>query len=387
MQPDMIKKKYILHVTGMHSLKYGGIEQLMTVLAKELKLHDYTLLLMYNSYPKSDQYIKSLLNLDAKIFISNALNPARFFKDFIHVLFKYRPTIIHAHFQPALAVFYSKLFNYKNRFVTLHMMITDENYSEVSDIRSLRWSTRIHRLVINTCATRFFPVSNAVIRQYQNLYPETKTKLELFYLGAAPNPFPKQKVRARLDFKDDCIYIACVAFCSNMKGIDVLIGATSILKIIYGHKNFKVCLIGLDEKHPYTKELKEVASAKNVGDEIIWFDIIDNVPEILSATDIYCQPSRTEALPLAIMEAGMAGLPVIASRVGGIPEVVTDGLTGLLFEVDDTEQLAVQLNCLISDKELRQKMGEQSKAHMMTKFNLNKQVQELCKIYLDSVDK
>jgi glycosyltransferase involved in cell wall biosynthesis len=376
------KSRCVLHVTGMHSFKFGGFEQFMTTLAGELKAHGYKLVLMYNSYPRSEEYIKNLSDSGAEIFVSKAINPVRFFIDFFKIFLKFRPVIVHSHFQPVFPTFYAKLFGIKNRFVTLHMMITDENFREVTNTEGLRLVTRMHIRAINIFTTKFFAVSDSLMRQYQLLYPGIRSKLELFYLGVAPNPYVRKDSRTKLGFVERYIYIACVAFSSPMKGIDILIEAAGILRLNLGISNFKICLIGLDEEDQYTLQMKEMASQKKIMDHIIWFNIINNVPEVLPAADIYCQPSRTEALPLAIGEAGMAGLPVVASRVGGIPELVRDGETGLLFESGNAEQLASQLKHLALDEDLRHHMGEQSKKLMMNEFNLINQAREMCNKYI-----
>ena len=102
--------------------------------------------------------------------------------------------------------------------------------------------------------------------------------------------------------------------------------------------------------------------------------------------DIYCQPSRSEALPLAIMEAGMAGLPIVGSRVGGIPEIVFDDLNGFLFDNCNANQLAECLFRLITDPGLRIRMGKNSKEHMMKYFNIQTQAKAICNKYLTGVN-
>jgi glycosyltransferase involved in cell wall biosynthesis len=206
-------------------------------------------------------------------------------------------------------------------------------------------------------------------------------------MGAFINNFSKSLTRESMNFSDDFIYIACVAFCSKMKGIEILMEASRILKDINGLTNFKICLIGLDESHPYTNELKQLSGSYGLEDNIIWFGIRDNVSELLSAMDIYCQPSRTEAISMAIMEAGMAGLPCIGSNIGGIPEVILNNKTGFLHNDSDAAQLARFIKTLMLNKSLRQEMGDSSREHMVQNFNMAEQVKKIAKIYLDLSNK
>ena len=367
---------------GMNSPKYGGLEHFMVSLAEELRKHHFKLILIYNSYPNSEKFINKLSELKIEIFVTNSLKPIRFLIDYIWVLFKYKPVVIHIHFQPVFAVFYTKVFGFKNRLVSLHLMIIDNHLNEVSDIKKLSLSSIIYQRVINICSTKFFPVSIAVKQQFQSLYPGLASKLEVFYLGALPNNFERNLSREHLNFSNDSIYIACVAFCSKMKGIDILLEASRILKEIHGLTNFKICLIGLDETHTYSKELKQLSLLYNLENNIIWFGIRDDVSELLSAMDIYCQPSRTEAISMTLMEAGMAGLPCIGSNVGGIPEVILHNQTGFIFNNGDASQLANYIKTLMLSESLRQKMGANSREHIGRNFNMAEQVKKMAQIYL-----
>jgi glycosyltransferase involved in cell wall biosynthesis len=342
---------------------------------------------MYNSFPHSEEFNNKLNELKVEIIVTNSLNPIRFLYDYMLVLLKFKPVVVHAHFQPVFAVSYARLLGFKNRIVSLHTMITDSHFNEVSDIWKIGLSARISAWVINYCTTKFLPVSNAVKQQYQRLHPKTTSKLEVFYMGAFINNFSKSLTRESMNFSDDFIYIACVAFCSKMKGIEILMEASRILKDINGLTNFKICLIGLDESHPYTNELKQLSGSYGLEDNIIWFGIRDNVSELLSAMDIYCQPSRTEAISMAIMEAGMAGLPCIGSNIGGIPEVILNNKTGFLHNDSDAAQLARFIKTLMLNKSLRQEMGDSSREHMVQNFNMAEQVKKIAKIYLDLSNK
>jgi L-malate glycosyltransferase len=383
----MKREKYILQVMGMHSFKYGGLEQFMVSLAEELSKHQIKLILMYDSYPHSEKFISKLCELKVEIVVTNPLKPIRFLFDYVLVLFKYKPIVVHSHFEPLFAVFYSKFFGIKNRLVSLRLMMTDNHFNEVSDIKKLGLYTRIQQWVINFCSTKLLPVSNAVKQQFQRLHPETASKLEVFYMGAFTNNFNKSLTREHLNFSNDFIYIACVAFCDKMKGIEILIEASGILKKIDGLTNFKVCLIGLDEANTYTNELKQLSVSYSLENNIIWFGIRDDISELLSAMDIYCQPSRTDAMPFAIMEAGMAGLPCIGSNIGGIPEEILHNQTGFLYNVGDAAQLANFIKILMLSESLRQKMGANAREHMLRNFNIAEQIKKMTQIYLDLLNK
>ena len=98
----------------------------------------------------------------------------------------------------------------------------------------------------------------------------------------------------------------------------------------------------------------------------------DDVAEILAESDIFVLASRSEALPLTVLEAMAAGLPVVASRVGGLAEVVAEGETGLLVPPGDPAALADALGRLIDDPQLRQRLGAAGRARAETHFTLDR---------------
>jgi glycosyltransferase involved in cell wall biosynthesis len=106
----------------------------------------------------------------------------------------------------------------------------------------------------------------------------------------------------------------------------------------------------------------------------------DDVPEILAGADIFALPTRWEGLPLSIIEAMHAGLPVVATRVGGIPELVEDGRTGFLVPRGDVAAFAEALGKLL-DPELRRKMGEAGRDRARRLFTAERMVRETLALY------
>ena len=110
------------------------------------------------------------------------------------------------------------------------------------------------------------------------------------------------------------------------------------------------------------------ASAQNV----VWHGFVarqELINDILPSMDVFVLASRTDMLPWAALEAAAIGLPIVAPRVGGIPEVAVNGHCGLLFEPDDDEGLARALETLIADASLRERMGRSARQHITENFD------------------
>jgi glycosyltransferase involved in cell wall biosynthesis len=96
-----------------------------------------------------------------------------------------------------------------------------------------------------------------------------------------------------------------------------------------------------------------------------------DVPALLAAADVFVLSSVSEGLPMSVLEAMAAELPVVASRVGGLPELVVDGKTGFLVPPEDPHELAAALGRLIDDRDLRRRLGAVGRVHAETRFDLN----------------
>ena len=148
-------------------------------------------------------------------------------------------------------------------------------------------------------------------------------------------------------------------------------------------KEFTVGAIGEATKNKGHKYLIE--ASKNFPD--IKLNIISNIPnasKYLKNFDIFVLPSLKEGLPYVILEAGLAGLPVIASNVGGIPEIIENGKEGLLVPPANPEELAVAIKKLIDDKALRENLARNLHEKIQREFSLEKMLKETISQYLKS---
>jgi glycosyltransferase involved in cell wall biosynthesis len=164
-----------------------------------------------------------------------------------------------------------------------------------------------------------------------------------------------------------------------------------------GHKELLEAMAALKERYPVQAlivgggrreaEMRESAAGLGLAGQAHFLGQRRDVPDLLKAMDIFVLPSYSEGVSLALLEAMAAGRPVIATRVGGTPEVVTDGVTGLLIPPRDAAALAGALERLLSDPSMAKQLGENARRHVREHYSLDRLGREINTIYEGLVTK
>ena len=128
-------------------------------------------------------------------------------------------------------------------------------------------------------------------------------------------------------------------------------------------------------------KLEEDCRGLEVSDSVSFPGWQENLPQVTAGWDIFVLPSLDEGFGLAALEAMAAGLPVVASNVGGLPELVVDGQTGWLVPAADPDKLADCLKRLIADREMRQAMGAAGRRRAEQDFPLSRMVEQIVAVY------
>jgi N-acetyl-alpha-D-glucosaminyl L-malate synthase BshA len=126
---------------------------------------------------------------------------------------------------------------------------------------------------------------------------------------------------------------------------------------------------------------EERARELGIADDCLFVGEQPNIVEYLSAADVLLLPSAQESFGLAALEAMACEVPVVASRVGGVPEVVTDGETGFLSDVGDTDKMADDAARLLSNKELRTEMGKSARESALGRYSTDKIIPRYIEFY------
>lgn len=138
---------------------------------------------------------------------------------------------------------------------------------------------------------------------------------------------------------------------------------------------------------PEEAGLRQLAEKLGIAGQCVFQSATSDVADWLHAIDIFVLPSRSEALSNAIMEAMGCGCCVVASRVGGNPELVEDGTTGLLFELGDAGALAEQLGRLIQQPQLREQIAAAAAERIASRFSIQTSAHRMQEIYDEFLNK
>lgn len=180
----------------------------------------------------------------------------------------------------------------------------------------------------------------------------------------------------RREAPDGRLVIGVVSMLRAEKGLDTLLEAFARVQNL--HPALHLLLVGSGVMLP---GLQSLAQSLGIAERCSFEPATRDVTPWLAAIDIFVLPSLSEALSNALMEAMACGCAVVASRVGGNPELVLDGQTGLLFEKADAAGLAARLRVLIDDEALRRRLADAGSQMIREKFSLESSARRMGQIY------
>lgn len=173
--------------------------------------------------------------------------------------------------------------------------------------------------------------------------------------------------------KNNCFIVGTVANLRPEKGYDVMLRALVQLKLELGEQvPLKYLIAG---EGSLRKELTEMINNFRLSEQVSLLGMVENVSEMLGKLDLFILPSYTEGLPNALLEAMMAGRCVIATRVGGIPEIIEDGYNGLMVEPGDPQELSRAILKVVLTPQWRESMALQGRESAQKKFSLKQQAE------------
>jgi glycosyltransferase involved in cell wall biosynthesis len=248
--------------------------------------------------------------------------------------------------------------------------------------------TFLSAMAVNIFADRVIAVSEATAKKYIE-HGVARKKFHVIHNGVDLELFSKidkeklQGLRQELNIPENTRVITTIARIEEeRKGHKTLIDAASVVR-----KKFHDIVFLVTGNGPLVTSLKTMVSNYKLHDNIIFTGGRDDIPELLSLTDIFCLPSQWEGCPLVIAEAMACGVPVVASNVDGIPEMIEDGKTGYLIPAGESKMLAEKLIFLLENNEIICRMSEAATKKAKKTFSLDVMFKKTINIYNQVLDR
>jgi len=343
------RKIKVIHL--VEELTIGGLEKILTSIVLNLDKEKYNVSVwcLREGGFFANKLVKE--GIDVKILhISTSRNPLSIYKLY-KLLKNCKFDIIHTHAYSAGTI------GRMSAFLASIPVIISHNHS-VYDYYN-RYYHFVERL-LSLITDRIICISDIVNRFANETQRINAKRLITIHNGIdSEHPVSEKRtsgLRKELDIPVDHSVICTIAHMEEHKGIKYLLESASLL--LQSRNNISFLLVG---EGALKEELKILCADLKIEKNVIFAGERSDIPEILSLTDIFVLPSIREGLPLTILEAMACSKPVIATNVGGVPEVVKDRVSGILVPPKDPEALHSAMNELLGNREKLMKMGYNGK--------------------------
>ena len=274
----------------------------------------------------------------------------------------------HTHFSSTVGLIMRHIFP-----VTMSMTI--HGPSEFDDPPGFKLSEKIKQSLFVSAISNYARSQLMKISDY-----EQWSKIEVLPLGINPDVFVPRPFRAA----PTTFEIIFVGRLASVKAQHILIAAIDLLR--QQNRFVRLRLVG---DGPDRKKLEENVKALGLSDRVVfegWCNQ-DQILALYEQADIFALASFAEGVPVVLMEAMAMEIPCVATRIAGIPELIRDGVDGLLVAPSSVEELAVAIAALIEDAELRFRIGKAGRVRILEKYSLAHNTLELADSMLTHLDK
>ena len=351
----------------LYTFHPGGVERLAIDVSNELASEGHNAHICVISEKYSTELLAQLDNKVELHLLEKQKKNSKigYVKQILQIIDRKKIEIVHVHQGTLMNFFFliKMLRPRVNFFFTVHDTYIFSNLSRMNQ-----------RLSVLICK-KLIAISDAVLEDISQNGVQRK-RIERVYNGVNFCKFSESAVQEKKEFYR---IVNVARFFPEKKGQDILVKASAILK----RKGIpiRVCFAGgeLSESTHYISDMKQYAAELDVADSIVFLGNVTDVPSLLRTADVFCIPSRYEGFGIAAVEAMGMGLPCVASNIAGLNEVVDDEALGLLFELDNAEDLAVKLEYVITHK--TEFNAEKIAANVRSRFSIETMTHQLVGIY------
>lgn len=344
----MDKRPLVVHL--VYRLDFGGLETLLVEcinrLPKDRYRHAVVCLTDYTAFSKKirdrDVALHSL-HKPAGLGLSTHLKLWR-------LLRKLKPAILHTYNLAAIE------YAFTATLAGVPIRIHAEHGRDAADPEGRNPKHNLLRRLLAPCIDSYVPVSGDLGRWLQNVVGIQAAKVQLIHNGVDTSQFhpgpARQSETARpcpVPFGSNCFVIGTVGRIQDVKNHEGLIEAFAHLRQMQPQDaSLRLVIVG---DGPLLPRLKEKIAAAGLADCIWLPGARSDIADVMRGLDLFVLPSLAEGTPVTVLEAMACGLPVVATRVGGLPEVVEENVTGLLVPPADAPALAGALHSFLSRPE------------------------------------
>jgi len=362
---------HLIDTAGMY-----GAENVILTLLHELQSNNINVILGCiredeNNIPELAKKAKEL-NISVVYFtMRRGFNPIGIYRIHSFIL-KHNISLVHSHgYKPNIYLSAILFKNYKT-ITTIHGWAKRTAgiktvFYEYLDLLSLK---RLNH-VVAVSKTLFYEIINKGINKSNVtvIYNGIDYKKNIIHLE-------KNYLRLKYNYAEDDFIIGAIGRLTKIKNHLCLI--ESLPAIL---KEINECKIIIAGDGPLKKELISKINSYHLSKNVYLVGYTDKIHEILSLIDLFVMPSLSEGLPIALLEAMASGLPVIATKVGGIPEVIDKDDCGILIPPNDAKQISDNVIKLFQDEEKRTRIGLVAKSIVQTKFSSKNMAHQYIDLY------
>lgn len=310
----------------------------------------------------------------------NVVQDASSLGDIFRIVRKEKPDILHVHSSKAggLGAFVGRLLRIPKIIFTVHGWAFNEDRSFFQKIPILvaSWGTMI-------LCTHIITLSEKEMSQAL-MFPFTTKKLRMIPLGihspvfmskGSTDIFIKSKIG---ELPEKKIIVGTIAELHKNKGLTYAVNA--IERLIPHFPSLLFIIIGEGEERA---SLESMIAEKKLQKNVILAGYVENAAQYLKGFTIFLLPSLKEGLPYTLLEAGYAGLPVVATTVGGIPEIIDDMKSGVLIQPKKSDEIFHALEFLIRHKNVQREYAKNLHEKVRTEFNIETMFEKTLKLYAE----
>jgi len=360
------KKIKVLEV--INSLKIGGAELLLRNFVIEAKKNNKYTVDVYTLYATNDaKNIEEIKKKNVRIWtldLKNKYNPSSIIK-IKNIIKREQYDIVHVHLFPS------------NAIVALSSLFLKKSIAYLFTIHSTfnrRRSIKIFKIIDGLVYSRYAKII-CISKQVQDSLikwvPKIKEKIEIIPNGIPMNSKSNDNPLMK---KYDVLFVGRLV---QQKGINFLLEAVSILQKKY-KKIIRVAIVG---DGPIKKELIKMCEELKIKDSVEFLGFQRDVDQIMRSSRVLVLPSRWEGFGMVLLEAMKNKLPIIATKVGGIPEIITNEHEGILVPAENPKILANSINCVLENSELRNQLIQNAYKKVQSHYSIEKYAHNMFNLY------